>query len=33
MEIITGKLDHVRPRNDEVLVKLVRRSDSISHPG
>lgn len=33
MEIITGKLDHVRPRNDEVPVKLVRRSDSISHPG
>lgn len=33
MEIITGKLDHVRPRNDEIPVKLVRRSDSISHPG
>lgn len=29
MEIITGKLDHVRPRNDEVPVKLVRQSDSI----
>lgn len=33
MEIITGKSDHVRPRYDEVPVKLVQRSDSISHPG